>query len=360
MFANLILVSSCFCDGKLSRLRNHLSSLKKAYPIITTFELTTLLLLSIENYKNMTSFKSKLFNFLIRNGHLLRGNLTKEKFDSNTSIQGFRERCEKGASKYAKIASGVSIEKHTIEGINSEWLIPKGTHPKKVILYVHGGGYVAGSCSDHRAIISKFAKNTGVTNLLFEYRLAPENPFPAAVDDSVKVYQCLLNSGFKPENILIAGESAGGGLCLATLLALKERNICLPVAAVAISPWTDLTCSSESYKTKNKVSPAPLNSWNIFRKYYIGNNQAYLPLISPLFGDLKGLPPIFINSAVDDELYEDGEKFYLKAKSAGVDITFRAGIGMIHCYPLLAPMFSEAKDAMDEIVKFIQQHLEVN
>jgi epsilon-lactone hydrolase len=156
---------------------------------------------------------------------------------------------------------------------------------------------------------------------------------------------------------LIAGESAGGGLCLAILLALKEQNIALPIAAVAISPWTDLTCSSESYRTKNKVSLAPLNSWIVFSSYYIGNNQANNPLISPLFGDLKGLPPILINSGVDDELFEDGEKFYLKARSVGVDITFTAGIGMVHCYPLLAPMFSEAIEAMAEIVNFVRQHL---
>ena len=175
----------------------------------------------------------------------------------------------------------------------------------------------------------------------------------------MKVYQWLLTSGFNPGNILIAGESAGGGLCLATLLALKEQNIQLPVAAVSISPWTDLTCSGESYRTKNKVSPAPLNSWFVFSKYYIGNNEATNPLISPLFGDLRGLPPILLNSGTDDELYDDGEKFYLKAKNAGVDITFRPGYGMVHCYPLLAPMFPEATEAMNEIVEFIRKHLDV-
>ena len=195
--------------------------------------------------------------------------------------------------------------------------------------------------------------------MIFEYRLAPENPFPAALDDSVKIYQWILSSGFKPENILMAGESAGGGLCLATILSLKERSIPLPVAAVAISPWTDLTCSGDSYRTKNKVSPAPLNSWKVFSKYYVGDNLATYPLISPLFGDLHGLPPIFINSGVNDELFEDGEKFSLKAKDAGNDITFRAGTGMIHCYPLLAPMFKEATEAMNEIVDFIKKHLRI-
>lgn len=301
-----------------------------------------------------------MFNFLLRNRHLFQGKLKKEAYDMNTSIAGFRELCEKGETRYARIPEGVEIKPHVIDGIKSEWLIPVGSDPNKLILYVHGGGYVSGSCNDHRGFVSKFAKNTGVTNLVYEYRLAPENPFPAALDDSVKVYQWILASGFKPENILIAGESAGGGLCLAILLAIKERNIDLPVAALAISPWTDLTCSSDSYRTKNKVSLAPLNSWNVFSKYYVGDNKATSPLISPLFGDLKGLPPLLINSGVDDELYDDGEKFYLKAKEAGVEIIFRSGIGMVHCYPLLAPMFKEATEAMNEIVGFVKKHLEID
>jgi len=305
----------------------------------------------------MTSLKSRMFNFLLRNRHLFQGKIRKEAFDFTTSIAGFREQCEKGATRYAKIPKEITIKEQVIEGIKSEWLIPDGANPEKLILYVHGGGYVAGSCNDHRGFVSKFAKKTGITNLVYEYRLAPENPFPAALDDSVKAYQWLLASGFKSENILIAGESAGGGLCLAILLALKERNIALPAAAVAISPWTDLTCTSDSYRTKNKVSLAPLNSWTIFSKYYSGENEPTNPFISPLFGDLKGLPPILINSGVDDELFEDGEKFYLKAKEAGVEITFTAGIGMVHCYPLLAPMFQEANEAMDEIVGFIKTQL---
>jgi acetyl esterase/lipase len=304
----------------------------------------------------MSSFKSRIINFLIRNNHIFRGKFKKEVVDFNTSIQGFRDRCEKGAARFGKTPKEITLREQIIEGIKAEWHIPENTDKSRIIMYVHGGGYVSGSCSDHRGVVSKFAKATGYSTLIYDYRLAPEHPFPAALDDSVKIYQWLLDSGYKAENIIIAGESAGGGLCLAILLALKERNITLPKAAVAISPWTDHTCSSDSYKTKNKVSPAPINSWTVFSTYYIGNNNAANPLISPLFGDLSGLPPIFINSAVDDELFEDGEKFYQNAKLAGVDITFRAGHGMIHCYPLLAPMFDEATEAMDEICKFIRKH----
>lgn len=293
---------------------------------------------------------------MIRNAYLLRGKLKKEVFDMNTSIVAFRERCEKGASRYAKAPDGIKIVPQTLDGIYSEWLIPDGAPKEKLILYLHGGGYVSGSCNDHRGFVAKLAKNTGISCIVYEYRLAPENPFPAAIDDSVKVYNWLLLNGFYAGNIIFAGESAGGGLCLATLLKLKDSKITMPKAAVAISPWTDLSCSSKSYQTKNRWSPAPLNSWYVFSNHYVGNQSTHNPFISPLFGDLRGLPPLYINSAVDDELYEDGEKFYLRAKESEVNVTFKAGIGMVHCYPLLAPMFPEATEAMNEIVKFIQFH----
>lgn len=305
----------------------------------------------------MSSFKSRVFNFLVRNSPIFQGRLKKEKFDFNTSIERFRERCEKGAAKAGKLPEGIEVQRMDAAGMVAEWLIPAGADREKVVLYVHGGGYVSGSCSDHRSVVAKLARYSGISHLLYEYRLAPEHPFPAALEDSVAVYRWLLDSGFRPENIVMAGESAGGGLCLATLLALKERNLPMPVAGVAISPWTDLTCSGESYRTKNKVSPAPLNSWTVFSRHYAGSHDPSDPLISPLFGDLKGLPPLFINSAVDDELFDDGEQFSLRAKEAGVDVQFRPGEGMIHCYPLLAPMFPEAEVAMLEIAGFIKRQL---
>lgn len=305
----------------------------------------------------MTSFKSKMFNFMMRNRHLLQGKLRREKFFMHSSIPAFRELCEKSARKYSRIPQNITIREQFIAGMKAEWITPENAPAEKLILYVHGGGYVSGSCSDHRGFVSAFAKNCGFTTLIFDYRLAPEYPFPAALEDAVTIYQWVISNGFKSENVLIAGESAGGGLCLATLLGLKERSISLPVAAVAISPWTDLTCSSLSYQTKHKVSVAPQNSWIVFAKHYIGKDLANNPLISPLFGDLHGLPSIFINSGEDDELFDDGEKFVQKACEAGVNATFRKGVGMVHCYPLLAPMFPEAVEAMNEIVAFVKEKL---
>ena len=305
----------------------------------------------------MTTTKARVFTALMRHRHLLKGKLKKETFTFDTSIAGFRDTCEKGAERYAKVPTGVSLSPEVLAGIPAEWIIPAGTDREKLIFYVHGGGYVSGSCHDHRAFVAKLARDTNVTTLHYEYRLAPEHPFPAALDDSVAVYKTVLEKGYAPENIVMAGESAGGGLTLAILLALKEQKLPLPKAAVAISPWTDLTCSGDSYRTKNKVSVAPLNSWNVFRHYYAGSNDLRNPKISPLYGDLKGLPPLFINSGEDDELFDDGRQFYEKAKAAGVEVTFKAGKDMVHCYPLLSPMFREAEEAMQEILAFIGRQL---
>ena len=305
----------------------------------------------------MISLKAKIFNFIVRNRHLRHGKLKKPIIDFSTSIEDFRIRSSASARRYSKIHAGVSITKQIIEGITCEWLHPEGADPSKLILYVHGGGYVSGTCEVYRGFVSKLAHDSGVSCLIFNYRLAPECPYPAALDDTVKIYNWLLQSGYTNHNILFVGDSAGGGLSLSALLALRDRKIALPVATVAVSPWTDLTCSSESYQTKNKVSAAPLNSWHVFSAYYAGNHSKQDPLMSPLFGDLEGLPPLFINAGTEDELYEDGKKFYLKAKEAGVDVIFRKGIGMIHCYPFFAPMFREATEAMEEIVGFIKNKL---
>ncbi len=304
----------------------------------------------------MPSFKSKIVNCLLRNRHLFRGQLKRDVFDMSSSIDKFREQCENGANKMMKIPDGVSVIEENIAGIKSEWLKPKSAPENKLILYVHGGGYVSGSCNDHRSFVSKFADACNLTTLQYEYRLAPELPFPAALEDSISIYKEILKS-YNAQNIIFAGESAGGGLLLAMLLAAKNENLPMPKAAVAISPWTDLTCSSESYKTKGKVSLAPKDSWLVFSKHYAGEEIPKNPLISPLFGNLADLPPLYINAGDADELFDDSRKFYEKAKAAGVDVQFKHGEGMVHCYPLMAPFFPEATEAMDEIVEFIKQHI---
>ncbi len=306
----------------------------------------------------MTSLKAKIMIGLMRNRHLFKGRLRKE--TQNASIEAvlnFRSACEKGAERFGKLPKGISIKQEVIHTTISEWIIPEIALENKLIFYVHGGGYVSGSCNDHRSLVSKIAFNSGITVLLYEYGLAPENPFPTALDDSLNIYNAVLEKGYQPRDIVVMGESAGGGLCLALLLLLRDKSIQLPSAAVAISPWTDLSCSSETYLTKNKVSLAPLNSWNVFSYYYVAKSNVRNPYISPLFGDLKGLPPLFINAGNSDELFDDAKKFTDKAKQAGVDVFFREGQGMVHCYPMMAPFFTEATEAMNEVIEFIHKHL---
>lgn len=306
----------------------------------------------------MPSLQSHLFRFILKYRHLLRFQLkSKDVFDFNTSIPKFREDCEKGARLFGKLPTGIEVSPVTVDGLPAEWILPSQAGKEKVILYTHGGGYVSGSCSDHQSIVARVVKGCEVATLLFEYRLAPEHPFPAAIEDSVAAYRWLLAQGILPSNIMIVGESAGGGLCLATLLALRDQGIPLPVAAVAISPWTDLKCTGESYRTKNKVSLAPLNSWTVFSKYYAGDNDPCLPWISPLYGDLHGLPPILINAGEDDELIDDSIRFAEKAKAAGVEVTLKVGERMVHCYPFLPPFIPEARQAMDEICAFIKTYI---
>lgn len=306
----------------------------------------------------MASLKSRIIIGLLRNRHIFKGRFKKETMKHNVeSVLAFRENCEKGAARFGKLPRGVQIQQETINMVLSEWIMPDGAPNHKLIFYVHGGGYVSGSCADHRNIVAKVALQTGYTALLYEYGLAPENPFPEAINDSLNVYKTVLEKGYKAENIIIMGESAGGGLCLALLLALRNSKTSLPKAAVAIQPWTDLSCSGPSYHSKNKVSMAPYNCWNVFGNFYIGNNDAKNPYISPLFGDLSGLPPIYINVGENDELYDDSISFYHKALQAGTKITLYKGKGMIHCYPLLSPMFREASEAMNDIVKFIKENL---
>jgi epsilon-lactone hydrolase len=315
----------------------------------------------------MTSLKGRLIFFVLRNRHLLKGHLKKESWDWNTSIAKFRQECEDGAKMAGKLPDGIEISKVSIPGLpaglSAEWIRPsaRAVEPsmdEPVIFYTHGGGYVSGSCDDHRNVVAKIVKKSGIRTLLFEYRLAPEHPFPAAVEDSLTAYRWLLAQGVSPSKIVIFGESAGGGLCLATLLALKDERLPLPAAGIALSSWTDLKLTGESYRTRAKVCLSPAGMSKVCSKYYAGEQDPGNPWISPLYGDLHGLPPLLINVGNDETIRDDSVRFAEKAQAAGVKTILRVEEGMGHCYPLLFPLFPEATQAMDEICAFMNESLE--
>ena len=279
----------------------------------------------------------------------------REVIDWNTSIAGLREKVEKSSQMFGKLPKELEAVPADMENPEGEYIRHIESQDGPLILYFHGGGYVMGTCRAHRAIVAKVVRASGVNALCFEYRLAPEHPFPSALEDAVAAYQWLLESGRIPSQVVFMGDSAGAGLCLAALLALKEQGLPQPAGAVAMSPWTDLLCSSSSHGKRDPL--APEGSWEVFGKYYAGENAMTNPLISPLYGDLSGLPPLFLSVGDCENLLDDSVRFAQKAEKAGVDVTLQVGKGMVHCYPALTPMFPEAKTAMEQIALFIRRQL---
>lgn len=306
----------------------------------------------------MPSLQARFFKFMLQNRHLLSFHLKKETIDWNTyeSIVRFRQEVEAGAKKFGKLPEGIKVSPLTIGNISAEWILPDQSAKERIILYFHGGGYISGTCQAHRSIVAKFVKGSATGALLFEYRLAPENPYPAALDDAVTVYEWLLAQNISPSRIVFVGDSAGGGLILATLLALRDQGRPLPAAAVSYSPVTDLRCTGESYKTKAGVCLSPEGMAAAIAKHYAADKDPGLPYISPLYGNLHGLPPLLIYVGEDETLLDDSTRFAEKAKAAGVDVTLRVGEGLFHCYPAMSPLFPEARQAMDEICAFIKTH----
>ena len=308
----------------------------------------------------MLSLRGRLFKFLLQNRHLLQFQFKKEIIDWNKheSILSFRQQVEAGAGKFGKLPEDIKVSPINIDGLYAEWILPAQSTKDKVILYFHGGGYVSGTCYSHRSIAAKFVKGSGIGALLFEYRLAPEQPYPAALQDSLAAYLWLLEQGIAPLNVVFVGDSAGGGLCLATLLALRDQGTPLPAAAVAYSPVTDFKCTGESYRRKAKVCLSPEGMAPALAKHYAGDNDPGFQYISPLYGDLHGLPPLLIYAGEEETLCDDAARFAEKANDAGVKVTLRIGEGLFHCYPAMAPLFPEATQALEEICSFINKYID--
>ena len=242
-------------------------------------------------------------------------------------------------------------------GISAEWLTPAGGDTHSVILYLHGGGYLLGSVDSHRALLERLAKASGRRVLAINYRLAPEAPFPAPVEDACAAYRWLLAQGIAAKRIAISGDSAGGGLVLATLLALRDAGDAMPGCAVPISPWTDMEGSGASMETRAAVDPmvqkGPLVE---MAGAYLQGADSRNPLASPLYGDFKGLPPLLIQVGDAETLLDDTTRIVPKLKAAGVDVTMEVWPDMIHVWHLFAPMLDKGQEAIDGIGAFVRKH----
>jgi monoterpene epsilon-lactone hydrolase len=274
-------------------------------------------------------------------------------------IDIFKERADvEKLAKLFKPLGKFEIEKVSAKGVNAEWLTPEKVEGGRVILYLHGGYYLIGSINSTRNLAGNIALAARGRSLIIDYRLAPECPFPAGLEDALTAYEWLLDQGIQQRQIVFAGDSAGGGLVLATLLALRMRNLPLPAGAVCLSPATDLSQSGESWKTNAKkemvVNPRIVEQ---IKPLYLREVDLRDPLASPLFGDLHGLPPLLIQVGSDETLLCDATAFAQRAQESGVDVTLEVWPGMQHEWQMTASMVPEARAAIQKIGEFIM-HLE--
>ena len=242
-------------------------------------------------------------------------------------------------------------------GVPAEWIsAPKATDDR-TIFYLHGGGYRIGSINTHREMISRLSSAAGARALAIDYRLAPEHPFPAAVEDATAAYRWLLGNGVDPGRTVIAGDSAGGGLTMATLVALRDAGDPLPAAGVCISPWVDLEGLGESMTTKAAVDPMiQPDEIEAMGKVYLGDAHPQTPLAAPLYANLTGLPPLLIQVGTSEVLLDDSTRLAERARSAGVDVVLEPWDDMIHVWHFFASMLPEGQQAIDRIGEFVRKH----
>ncbi len=224
------------------------------------------------------------------------------------------------------------------------------------LLYLHGGGYFACSAETHRPITAFFARE-GFRVFAPDYRLAPENRFPAAVDDAVAVYRGLLGAGYPSERIVVAGESAGGGLTLSLMLALRSADVPLPAAAALYSPWTDLAATGDSIRTNSDRCAMFCGSdVAASARYYLGDTDPRNPLASPLYADLTGLPPLLIHVGADEVLRDDSTRLTERARAAGVPVDLKIWPVVPHAWQLAPHLIPEARQSLRESAAFFHAH----
>jgi epsilon-lactone hydrolase len=260
----------------------------------------------------------------------------------------------------APAPDGVDVESTTVGGRPAEWLVPGGATRDRVVLYLHGGGYCIGSLDTHRGLAGAIALASGLAVLSLDYRLAPEHPFPAALDDAGSAYTELLGADRAPEDLAIAGDSAGGGLTVATLLALRDAGVPLPAAAACLSPWVDLTQTSPSCNDADVVDPL-LNAADLqlLADAYLDGQDPRLPLASPRFApDLAGLPPLIVEVGEDEPLLDDAVALAGRVGVTGSDVVLNVWPEMIHVFQAFPPeIVPEAGESLRGVGEFLRNHV---
>ncbi len=271
---------------------------------------------------------------------------------ANGSIEQQRAQQDKSA-RYFPVPRGLHLQRVQINDLSGEWLAGANAEDA-AILYLHGGAYALGSVASHRELLARLAFSTRRKILAIDYRLAPEHPFPAALEDATTAYRWLLAQGFDPARVAIAGDSAGGGLALAALAALRDAGDPLPGHALCFSPWVDLSLSGASVQDNAGADPI-LNAALLerFAGFYAGQQAINAPLISPLFADLRGLPPILVQVGGDEILLDDAVRLAEAVRNSGGTIQLNVFPGLFHVFQLIA-FLPETTEALRQAAEFLQ------
>ncbi|MCP5207159.1 MAG: alpha/beta hydrolase [Hahellaceae bacterium] len=295
----------------------------------------------------MASFQSKVLRYVVK--YYIARSLRAEK-----PLQEQRDALER-LEKIALSSPFSSIKKVDAGGCQAELIQHKNARSTHAILYIHGGGFTTGSPSTHRLIAERLSYTARAMVLLIDYRLAPEHPYPAGLDDCVNAYQWLLKSGYSPRNLAVAGDSAGGGLCLSTLLRLKDAYSPLPSSAVLFSPWVDLTMSGNSIVDNAKKESMLSVDWmQLMARHYAKDNLKD-PLCSPLFADLSGLPPVLIQVDSSEVLLADATRLAEKLHNLGNNTRINIWHGLWHVWQTFVKFLPEANEAVGHAGEFIQE-----
>jgi epsilon-lactone hydrolase len=244
-----------------------------------------------------------------------------------------------------------------IAGVPSYWVERPESARDRVVVYLHGGGYSVGSFRSHTDLVARICKESGARTLVPEYRLAPEHPFPAQLEDSVKVYRHLLDTGFDPSRIVLAGDSAGGGLTVSTLLALRGAGVPMPAAAVLLSPWTDLEARGASVETNAEWDYITRRGLDVYVRRFVRRHDLRNPMAAPAYAELHGLPPLLIQVGEAEALRDDAVTLAERARAAGVAVELEIWPDMIHVFQAFASLSAEAREAVERVGAFCRLHV---
>lgn len=304
----------------------------------------------------MASWQARLTNLLLR--WVVKPSLKRERELKRERIEAVRRRGVWCARWLVKPVKGTAVHPVHEAGVRGEWVLAPGARDDLAVLFIHGGGFMIGSPAIYRHLVSRLSQSAGCGIFSLDYRLAPEHPYPTALEDVIQAWRWLTSGPLGATQVAAAGDSAGGNLLLAALLRLSKSGQALPAAVAALAPWTDLSVSGDSVATNRRADPyIPAELLRPVAAAYLQGADPRAPEASPLFGDFSGFPPMLIHVGSTEVLLDDALRLGRSAKQSGVDVTVKSWQGLPHVFQLFSPLVPEGRRSLQELGAFLRHHL---